>query len=44
VEYRATGVADRIPMARELVDLCDLIFAVDPEVAVRAARRAAQSR
>lgn len=46
VEYRATGgFADRYPqMARELVDLkCDLIFAVGPEVAVRALRDAGGS-
>jgi putative ABC transport system substrate-binding protein len=46
LEYRATGgFADRYPkMARELVNLkCDLIFAVGPEVAVRALRDASSS-
>jgi ABC-type uncharacterized transport system substrate-binding protein len=46
VEYRATeGFAERYPkMARELVGLkCDLIFAVGPELAVRALRDAGGS-
>lgn len=46
VEYRTTGgIADRYPkMARELVALkCDLIFAIGPEVAVRALRDAGGS-
>lgn len=46
VEYRATGgFAERYPkMARELVNLkCDLIFAVGPEIAVRALQDAGGS-
>lgn len=46
LEYRSTaGFAERYPqMARELVALkCDLIFAIGPEVAVRALRDASSS-